>query len=192
MLQNNLVSQQGAISPYHQFFGERRISIFNKVQRFGEICILAIQVAIMNQNQGKHCIWLAFADNHASKCYSLLDPDPPQNVRAKQKLATLSNQVRAIRHGGKRKNYIIKLKSTLGRSSSNCNNVTEQSDVSTRSNKSMSPIIWEGKNEYFGYKQKIWWILCWWYLCYYYEQHAEARKALHLVGICWQPCIQML
>ena len=27
------------------------------------------------QNQGKHCIWLGFADNHASKCYRLLNPE---------------------------------------------------------------------------------------------------------------------
>ncbi len=75
VLQNSLVSQQGAMSPYHQFFGKRRTSILDTVQRFGEICIVANQGAIMNkmQNRGKHCIWLGFADNHASKCYRLLN-----------------------------------------------------------------------------------------------------------------------
>ena len=63
------------MSPYHQFFGEGRTSILDTVQRFGEICIVANRVAIMNkmQNRGKHCIWLGFADNHASKCYRLLN-----------------------------------------------------------------------------------------------------------------------
>ncbi len=52
------------------------------VQRFGEICIVANWVAIMNkmQNRGKHCIWLGFADNHASKCYRLLNPETKQVV----------------------------------------------------------------------------------------------------------------
>ncbi len=47
------------------------------VQRFGEICIVANHVAVMNkmQNRGKHCISLFFADNHASKCYRLLNPE---------------------------------------------------------------------------------------------------------------------
>ncbi len=60
---------------YHQFFGKERTSILDTVQRFGEICIVANRVAIMNkiQNRGKHCIWLRFVDNHASKCYRLLN-----------------------------------------------------------------------------------------------------------------------
>ncbi len=58
VFQNNLVSQQGAMSPYYQFFGKGRTSILDAVQRFGEICIVTNHVAIMNkmQNQGKHCI----------------------------------------------------------------------------------------------------------------------------------------
>ncbi len=32
------------------------------------------------QNQGKHCICLGFADNHASKCYRLLNPETKRVV----------------------------------------------------------------------------------------------------------------
>ncbi len=64
VLQNNLESQQGSMSPYNQFFGKGRTSILDTIQRFGEICIVANSVTIMNkmQNRGKHCIWLGFAD----------------------------------------------------------------------------------------------------------------------------------
>ncbi len=77
VLQNNLVSQQGAMIPYHQFFGKGRKNILDRVQRFGEICIVANRVAVMNkmQNRGKHCIWLGFSENHSSKCYRLLNPE---------------------------------------------------------------------------------------------------------------------
>ncbi len=56
VLQNSLVSQQGAIHPYHQFFGKGRSSILVAVQRFGEICIFADCVAIMNKIQNRGCI----------------------------------------------------------------------------------------------------------------------------------------
>ncbi len=49
VLQNILVSQQGAMSPYHQFFGKGRTSILDTVQRFGEICVVAICVTITNK-----------------------------------------------------------------------------------------------------------------------------------------------
>ncbi len=64
------MSQQGEI-PYHQFFGNGSASILNTIHRFGEICVVAIHVAIMNkmQNGGKQCIWWGFADSHASNCY---------------------------------------------------------------------------------------------------------------------------
>ncbi len=70
------------MSPYHQFFGKGRTSILDAVQRFDEIYIVANRVTIMNkmQNRGKHCIWLGFADNHASKCYRLLNPETKQVV----------------------------------------------------------------------------------------------------------------
>ncbi len=32
------------------------------------------------QNQGMHCIWLGFADNHASECYTLLNSETKQVV----------------------------------------------------------------------------------------------------------------
>ncbi len=56
VFRNNLVSQQGAMSPYHQFFGMRRKSMLDTVQRYGKICIVAKCDDIMNkmQNKGKH------------------------------------------------------------------------------------------------------------------------------------------
>ena len=72
MLQNNLVSMQGVQSLFHQFFE----NILAKIHRFGEIFNVASHSTIKNKlhNHGKHCIWLGFADNHASNCYRLLNP----------------------------------------------------------------------------------------------------------------------
>ncbi len=47
VLQKNLVSQQGAMNPYHQFFGMERTSSLDTIQRFDEIYVLAYCVAIM-------------------------------------------------------------------------------------------------------------------------------------------------
>ncbi len=85
MLQNNLVSQQGAMSPRHQFFVKGRTSLFHTIQRFGEICIIANRFTIMYkmQNQKMHFIWLDFDDNQASKCFRLLNPETKQIVITK-------------------------------------------------------------------------------------------------------------
>ncbi len=37
VIPNNMVSQQEAMSPDHQFFGKLRTIILNKIQRFGYI-----------------------------------------------------------------------------------------------------------------------------------------------------------
>ena len=49
VLQNNLVSKQGATSPFHLFFGKGTINVLNTVQRFSEICVIAIHAAITNK-----------------------------------------------------------------------------------------------------------------------------------------------
>ncbi len=66
VLQNKLVSQQRAMSPYHQFFGKGKPCILDTVQRVGEISVIANQVAIINKlkNCEKHYIQLGLADNH--------------------------------------------------------------------------------------------------------------------------------
>ncbi len=53
VLQNSLVSRQGGMSPYHQFFGKGRTSTLDTAQTFGEICIVANRVPIMNKMQNQ-------------------------------------------------------------------------------------------------------------------------------------------